>query len=319
MEFCETVSAKKATFKILLKTKNDPILLEPWIKHHLGIVGSGNCLIFDNMSDDAEVLAIYEKYRSEISVIQFSGFHNNVHDCKIFEPLYRALATSADFFVFIDTDEFLVLFEDENCRADQSLTEFLKRNGSCKVFPATWLNNTDWNSKRFVCGGASGDTLVNGFSWGKPILSTDEKLTGFINHNIQIEQRLFSDLFLSNFFLLHMNNLLPKQRVRANVNKLISRRFAGPEDSIETILGLDRSRITDDNIRQYLREIEALYNLSESTLKSPGELRAGCLELSDDGSIKYYGKEEREVVNSYLSRPEDIYLRAIERFALHIR
>ena len=47
-----------AILKILLKTKDDPFFLAQWIDHHLGIVGPGNIIIFDNGSTNSEVLAM---------------------------------------------------------------------------------------------------------------------------------------------------------------------------------------------------------------------------------------------------------------------
>ena len=76
-ECCRAIAGTKATFKILLKTKDDPFLLERWISHHQRIVGPDNIIIFDNMSTNPAVLYLYEKCRDTVRVIRFPGRHNS--------------------------------------------------------------------------------------------------------------------------------------------------------------------------------------------------------------------------------------------------
>jgi hypothetical protein len=171
-EFCAQIDRMPAVFKVLLKTKNDPFFLERWIVHHLGIVGPGNLVIFDNMSDHPEVLAIYRRYAADINIVRFSGFHNDVHNTRVFPALYGCLSKTSEFFCFLDTDELLVLFDDRRYYANDSVPEFIKRHHDAGVFPGAWLYNTDGSDTRFVCGSRL-DYLANCMAWGKPILRSN--------------------------------------------------------------------------------------------------------------------------------------------------
>ena len=71
-------------------------------------------------------------------------------------------------------------------------------NDTADVFPGTWLPNVDWRDTRFVCG-YEFDQLANGIAWGNPILRSKAKLTGLMDHNIQLDQTLFGTPLKTNF------------------------------------------------------------------------------------------------------------------------
>jgi hypothetical protein len=102
-EILTRLGRRESVLKIVLKTKNDPIFLEAWIKHHLGIVGSGNSIIFDNKSSDRDVLEVYERYAVEVEVVSFGDFHNDIHYQEKFPDLYGALSKTCTFFTVLDT------------------------------------------------------------------------------------------------------------------------------------------------------------------------------------------------------------------------
>ena len=56
--------------KIFLMTKNEPELLESWIKYHGYIFGLDNIYVLDG-SDDSRVLRVYEKFQP----LGLSDFH----------------------------------------------------------------------------------------------------------------------------------------------------------------------------------------------------------------------------------------------------
>ena len=151
-EVCTRIARRPAVLKILLKTKNDPFFLRQWIEHHLSIAGPGNIIIFDNGSSNPEVFSIYEQYSNLIEVVSFSGYHNSLHYTSKLPALYEALGRSSEFFTFLDTDEFLVLFKDDRFYKDERILEMLAANKETDVFPATWLYNTNWSATRFICG-----------------------------------------------------------------------------------------------------------------------------------------------------------------------
>jgi hypothetical protein len=282
---CAQIARTPATLKILLKTKNDPYFLEPWIVHHHKIVGDGNIIIFDNMSDNDEVLGIYEKYKDVAVFIRFPGYHDSIHHTEQFSELYRSLSQSTKFFTFLDTDEFLVLFDGEKCHRDHCLNEFINRNDTADVFPGTWLKNTDWCATRFVCGHEFVH-LAGSIAWGKPILRSRAKFRGFINHNIQLDQTLFRAPFKTNFFVLHMVNLSPDQRISSNIHKLMARGFAQPGESAEAICVRRLDGITDSNTIRYVEEIRRLMPLVGRNMERSMLMRIGCLGVQSHGVVK---------------------------------
>ncbi len=187
-EVCARIVQRPAVLKILLKTKNDPFFLGRWIEHHLSIAGPGNIIIFDNGSSNPDVFDIYKRFCGLIEVVNFSGYHNSLHYTSRVPALYEALGCSSQFFTFLDTDEFLVLFEDNFFYNDQRILETLSGAKDIDVIPATWLYNTDWSATRFIC---ARDRLLSGLTWGKPILRSQARLNDFINHNIQLDKALY--------------------------------------------------------------------------------------------------------------------------------
>jgi hypothetical protein len=77
-EFCAQIERHHAPIKIVLKTKNDRFLIDRWIRHHSKIVGLENLIIYDNMSDDHEVLSVYREYARKMSrfpTVRRNGWH----------------------------------------------------------------------------------------------------------------------------------------------------------------------------------------------------------------------------------------------------
>lgn len=313
VSLCARISGAPAVLKILLKTKNDSILLDRWIEHHAGIVAPQNILIFDNMSDDPQVLAIYARH-PDVLVIRFTGFHNNVHHVGLFGDLYAALRDSAQFFVFLDTDEFLTFIDGDRYYADGSILEFLQSEPLPQVFPGTWLYNTNWTANQFISG-TTAEYLASGLAWGKPVLRSNAPLDGYLNHNIQLTRTLFSAGIPTNLFVLHLANLSPQQRIASNINKLIARGFAQPLDTAETISQYTLEGVSDANIVQYVSEIRRLLPLRAQPQAQQGTLRPGCIELSANGKITYYSEVERQSLLAFIVDPMPVYAAALREFS----
>src|SRR4051812_33855099 len=90
-KICARLRGKKSQLKIVLKTKDESFFLRRWISHHAQIVGADNLVIFDNGSEDPDVLATYEEFRGRIEIVRFDDFHNNLHRVEQYQDLYDAL------------------------------------------------------------------------------------------------------------------------------------------------------------------------------------------------------------------------------------
>lgn len=307
---CARIADNPGAFKILLKTKDDPFFLRRWLRHHAKIVGLKNLIVFDNMSTDPEVLSVYEKHSSDLFVIRFGGMHNLVHDTTKFPELYSALANGCEYFVFLDTDEYLVLFNRDSWRDSTSLMEFIGRNRETPVFPGTWLFNAAGTENKFMIGSDFAH-LSDGLKWGKPILRSTAPIHGFINHNGQLDRSLYGPQIPTNFFVLHLVQLSGPQRIRANYLKLLSRKFISADEPLEDVAARDLSGVTDRNILLYVSEIKRLLRASNDPPVDAG-LPAGCIELVGNGSITYHSEAQREILAEFLANSSDVVGRVLE-------
>lgn len=314
-EFCARVESTRGTLKILLKTKDDPYLLEPWIHHHARIVGFENLIIFDNMSSNEQVQRIYTQYQSQVAIARFEGHHDIWHDVRQSSQLYDALRSSCRFFVFLDTDELLVALAPDRHSEDGSLIEHLDAHSNADLLPATAIPGVVSSRRRFTIG-TDFHQLGLGLAWGKPILRSAAELSGFINQNVQVPKRLVGDVIHPGFFVLHLKNLIAQQRIDANINKLIARGFAAPGETIESITARAPSidAIGDVAERSVLRlwvnELRQLNARVNGSTTSRGSLPRGCIELLDDGRILFHGEAERRVLKSFLCDSQP-FLRAV--------
>lgn len=300
-EICENIRKNKSTLKIILKTKDDPYLIDGWIEHHKRIVGTGNIIVFDNHSSKPEVLKAYEKYRKEIKIIKFDGFHNDIHDTRKYPDLYCALKDSCTFFTFLDTDERLIFIDEKKYYTDKKIIEFLEENKDLDVVPGTWLNNIPASDKIFFLGNSLNE-LKSGLTWGKPIINAKSQIEGFINHNIHAAQHINTHA-PKNIFILHLTKLNPKQRIQANVNKLIARGFATPTDSIESIIKRKPSKVSDKNILFYINEIINLTqtpNLEEAS----GKIDEGMIKLTEKNTLEFHSEQERKILCKYTKQDQ---------------
>lgn len=285
------IRARRAKLKILLKTRDEAHFLDQWIRHHATIVGLDNLIIFDNRSSDPAVKQILARYQPELLVIKFRQNHNVVHNVSLVPELYDALADSCDHFVFLDTDEFLVLIRGHHYYANTLVVDYISDFPEATTFPATWL----WCRPRFAdvfSVGTDRQLLADGICWGKPVLSTQLKLRGYINHNVQLRPTYYSDTIPGGLFTLHRAHLSAAQRIATNMRKLASRRFCKVDDPIDQVIGRDVSKATDPNVRLYVSEIAQLRDVAEPDLSESVVLVEGEIHLLPDSSIHFFSERE---------------------------
>jgi len=297
---CAAISAHFAPLKILLKTKDDPEMLEPWIGHHSRIAGFGGLIIFDNMSSDPRVEAIYDKYASVSQIYRYSGFHNLIHHTHHFPRLYAALRSSCTHFIFLDTDEHLSCYDGaDRFHADTTILRFLSDRQSTPIFPGTWLQNISGYTDHFSLYDAE-KPLSHGLKWGKPIISTTSAFDGMINHNTQINHELYPTPLITNFFVFHLSRVSKQQRINANLRKLRSYHAIHEECSLEAFLAIDLDTLQSDQVKMYAREI---HELVDSRTEDRGPL-FGWIQVAENGELTCSQAWQRKTLAHFVSNPD---------------
>ena len=293
---CESVRKRESFLKIILKTRDDPILLDRWINHHVRIVGEESIIIFDNMSIDISVMQIYQSNKNML-ICQFNGYQDYIHDSQRYKELYAALKVSCKFYIFLDTDEFMAWAYNDRFYGDEQVLYRLKELPSGVCYPGVWLRNLIGHDNRFYA--FSEEYLVDGLLWGKPLIATQTNITcSLVIHN----EHLFKTNMISlrsprNLFVLHLNRLVPIQRIRANIFKLRTYGVYADEKNLEEILAIDTSLIEDQNHRIYTREIQALAQLPLGFKEQLGM----SVEFCDDGSLQFSDEKTKLIFSSFLT------------------
>jgi hypothetical protein len=298
-QILQSIAAVNGKLKVVLKTKDDDFFIEKWIQHYANIIGIENIIIFDNESTNERTLQSYAKY-DDLLVVGFDGFHNLIHHVHLFPELYEALQASSQYFTFLDTDEFLVRYDQGVVRKDESILETIPPEARDGFIPTTWLYNQAGYEHRFTCG-IERTVLNNGLIWGKPIISSSAPIAGSINHNCQIAEKTISVAPIGGLFLLHMAYLSPQQRIRTNLNKLVARGFIRSGDAIEEVLA-KQCVDNDPNIVLYLAEIRSLTDGTEILHSEADSLTSGTLRIAQDGRVEYSTKLEQELVETFIAK-----------------
>ena len=106
------------------------------------------------------------RYKDDVVFSRYAGFVDNIHRVSIFPELYAALRASANYYSFLDTDEFLAWLEhDLTVIRDHRVVERIANSG-LPVLPGTWLSNVIGFGDRFFVD-VGGRGLGEGFEVGK--------------------------------------------------------------------------------------------------------------------------------------------------------
>jgi hypothetical protein len=293
----KVIEQEKAVFKIVTKTKNEGFFIEKWIVHHLNILKDTRLIVFDNMSDDEYVHSIYKKYRDNIILVKFDMYMDCIHMANTFMQLYKSLSISSKFFTIIDSDEFLYFYDGGKIVKNGSIIQFLEDSTDCNFFAPCWLENIADNEKLF----AFSPHNLSLFHSGKPIINTNvvqmfelalNKYENPILHHTQELPILTYGKAPTRFLLLHFKNLNKYQRIKSNMQKLVSFKLLKNDKDFSSLLKLstiDLNTITMNNyIRNYL--IETL-KLIESILHTNDQhtnfANKETVEICYDGTLKF--------------------------------
>lgn len=284
------ISGCNSVFKFILKTKNEPELVDLWINHHLSIKGCDQVVVFDNLSTMSEVFDIYKKYQadSRVIIISFDGHHNLIHYPYFRHALYAALINSCEYYMFLDTDEFVYQF----CPNRGMLSKEIILDESFTWAPGVWINDAP-NIEGFFS--FNKDSFNGGLLWGKPLISNKINLLNLnatINHNAQFYKAIYDVNFSSSLVVLHYKNAMPERRLRVNYEKLMkSHGLSADVSYADFISRIDEVDVLPTGL-QYINEVKKIIKNSGgvNVARSDGFRLTQDLELdfnSSDGKINF--------------------------------
>lgn len=283
---CKAIRKAPGPVKILLKVRNDPIFLEDWHRHHAGIVGAQNLIIADNMSDDPEMIAALRRLAKASCVFRFAGFHNRLSDRAAFAPLWQALDGSCRWHIALDADERLAWIEDGRCITDARLvTHLMEAAPETKAIPALLLDNVAGTNDRFVIPDhyPLDMHLLPCALWGKPAIAAGSPWPeGTPIHNIQFPPGAFAARHPPHLVQLHMCNLIPEQRLRANREKLVARKVCGAGTPYSEIAGMDLTGETRSVVLRCVRETRRLLAETKGDAAPPPHMH-----IAPDGRLHF--------------------------------
>jgi hypothetical protein len=306
---CSRIRAHKTCLKICLKTRNDPTLLERWINHHGSIVGLSSLIIADNDSDDPIVLETYRKYIDLIQIFQFKGPHDNPqHKRSLWLEFWFALSESCDYFLFLDTDEYLVEMNQNMWSASPKIVSRLHAQPERAMIPTYLLNNSMfYRDDVFKIDRIS---LLSSLCWGKPICPSPlENTHGFI-HNNQVLGQEWSASAPSNLFLLHYNQLYPEQRLNAILLSMKNFGDIKEGEGLEALIPSLCEHHSSPRVRRYANEVKkinaAMHKSKTGQEQSRnGGLPEGSIQLDKNGKVRYASANERSILSSFIEYPNE--------------
>ena len=211
----------KSLFKIILKTKDEDFLLEPWIQYHIKLVGKENVIIYDNNSVSEIVKNLYKKYDVEVRKIDtIKGFHSN-------KTMFKEMEDICDFFTIIDTDEYLTYFDfiEGNFNNEKFLQLLFEKRGELAI-PMPWVTN--------LYDGFDHESplTVNEFDFsfpksqiltGKYISSSKRNVNGIVGHNgcigLDLPRNCYYNMTVSpEIFCLHISRSNWESRIKSKLN-----------------------------------------------------------------------------------------------------
>lgn len=283
---CRRIREDAATLKILLKTRNEHLLIERWLAYYLNILGPAcRIIVLDNMSTDERVFEAYARHADNIVLIQYDGNVDSAHSPARFGELYSAVRASSGFYALLDTDEFLCLYDGHTVVRDNRILSFLRERGEANLFPSLYLHNLYGRDDAFFF---EPENLRSYHLNGKPVLNAavmEKSLTLAIGHNMDVPV-VFYDKAPSGLVLLHMTNLSREQRIKGNMQKLVNFGLIKDEKDFTTVLHADENEIQNENRRAYVRELRWLLSIENERETARAQLSRGHVEIMPDASVR---------------------------------
>lgn len=300
---CEKIRNNLAPFKVVLKLKDEHILLPMWLDHYLSFLKPHEIIIADNGSTDPRVLDLYKALDRGITIFCYAGdpkngFHNNIHSRQQFPALYSAISDSSDHHIFVDSDEFIIYATSKYWTKDRCiLLEKISQN-SGKAMASAWLETVQ-ESENIVYIGVDDSRINNSLAWGKPIVPAHLSQPGFPIHNGQFPESAFSIPGEGLFILLHLKNYSREQRLSVSRQKLIARGLINRDASFEEIAALDVTNFNDPTATRIVWEVAEI--LSKPSGGRNRDMPRHSIKFDAAGQITFSDTAARDLVEHTFS------------------
>jgi hypothetical protein len=178
---------------LIMMQKNESLLLEPWIRYHVDLIGTSSIFIYDNGSTDTKTLTTLADAENIGIKINRTYSHQKDYYARgeIFADLIKSLDASNphDFYFPIDCDEFLACDIDGklSCQRDDILASLapLIRDGEVLTIPHKYVNSPFHinryskitNCKKCFFAQGACEALSDGFHEGKSKDGNQERQT----------------------------------------------------------------------------------------------------------------------------------------------
>ena len=304
------VRSRRSLLKIILKTKNEGLLLERWLRHYLDIVPEGEpIIVLDHMSTDQDVWDIYGRYADRILLIRYDGHVDSAHSLAKFGDLYRAVWDSCAFYALLDTDEFLYFHDGARLVGGGGALYPLERHSGAGVFTPLVLHNVYRRDNAFYFEKGAAPSYLPP---GKPLLNAAlmrERLTMPVGHNFDLPVGLLEGARLG-YVLFHMTHLSREQRIKANIQKLVNFGLLKAGVPIAAIMRFDLDGIPPSPVRVYLEELQRLMRIGDEEAETRQCLLKDHIEVGDNGALSFF-PEGLEPAFARLVDPESSFFEAI--------
>lgn len=200
---------------LVLKVKDDFILMKHWLEYHSAIVGQSNIIILDCGSTSSEQLNYYSQIKNTFKIFRYKEFYNNIHATKQNRYIFDLICKPNSYISILDSDEYL--FGVMNSVASPGNVLDVIRSESADIYAGTWFFNItepkmeddaiDWScpiefalDAEFIKSGT-----VSGKSLVRSSIIYDVEHLGHNLHVKEVVQRLQKESF-GKIGILHVQN-----------------------------------------------------------------------------------------------------------------
>lgn len=265
---CATQKKERAKLTVLLKTYNESFFLREWLEYYDKLIGLENVLVLDHESTDPSVQSIYSEYADKVRIVRVPHTinHDFLHNTNDFKSLYDFIKSRSDYFVLLDTDEFLCRFDGEKITS-HGVIEVLDTYSDLQNISATWLVNyftgTDTKQPSESTDFTFQDQhFRHNIFTGKTLFRYDTNQV-IIGHN-RVTQNLN---VVPDLFILHVKRGNLRVRFETQKNACITFGFITEHDDTETII-TKLHAVPENKMRHCVKEVLSYLENKEGHYKT---------------------------------------------------